>query len=184
MIRVVANFEMNTPAEKIVTLASDTAKLPLWLPGVTSAEVLAREGDISVIELCGPRLRNGRLVLECVRKSGEEIIFAEVDRWRGRGFSGSLSVRSRAEGGGALRVVVQRDGMMFNVVARRRLRQTVNDLLSELARRAERLAAPEVEITSGRRKILEIVRRDGRLYVCVDGSTVEIPAANGPAEAS
>lgn len=184
MIRVVANVEVNAPAERIVALTSDMGKLPAWVPGVTSAEVLAREGDISVVELNGPRFHGGRLVLECVRTSPEEVVFAEVDRWRGRGFSGSVSVRPGSAGGRCdLRVAVERDGTILNVVGKRRLQNTVDELVSEVARRAERLAANELELTSGRRKIMEIVRRDGRLYVHVEGSSVELPL-DGPAVAS
>jgi len=182
MIKVVAKYEVNATCERVDDLMSDVRALPAWLPGLTSAETLAREGDISVIELSGPALPGGRLVLECVRASAEKIIFAEVDRWRGRGFSGSLSVRrGRTDSACALRVTVQRDGLPLNIASRMRLRRTLDELGSALARRAERTEVPELEFSSARRKILEIVRREGRFYVLVDGASIELPSGNGSA---
>ncbi len=177
MIRIHETRSVESPAEHVVAVTTDVTKLSSWLPEITGAAVLVQEGDISIIELRGPRLHGGRLVLECVRASAETVVFAEVDRYRGRGFSGNFSVRQDAGGRESLlSAEIQQDGSPFNFFSRRRLSRTLGEVLTAVLRRVAESSPQERASAYERRKILEVIRRNGKLFVCINGHSFELPS--------
>jgi len=113
--RLSLSFELPAaPAEVFAGLTS-YARLIDWVPGLRSARVLAREGDIAVLELVTdgtaadpcqstPQAQHGRaeapagspLVLEIVETMPERLSFTQVDRFRGDGVSGTCELRLAA----------------------------------------------------------------------------------------
>lgn len=171
MIRVRQRLCLDRKTEEIAGLVNNFSLIPSWLPGVTGVEVLASEGDISVVEIKGPRMHGGRLVLECVQTSPGAWVFSEADRYRGRGLSGGLEV-TLDEGRAVVDVVVNRDGPFFDVFSRRKLRRELQRACSAFVRRAD--DSNRAVDSSVRRKVFEIVRRDGALYVVIDGRSFEL----------
>src|SRR6266852_880171 len=70
---------------------SDYERYPEWWPEVEAARLLAREGDVAIVEL---RRRGARqpLVVEIVETRGEAIQFTQVDRDRRHGLGGRIDL--------------------------------------------------------------------------------------------
>ena len=73
--------------EQVFCLLTEYDRLPSLVRGVNSARVLVREGDIAVVELRLEGLKQP-LVMEVVETRAEELAFAQVDSYRGRGCRG------------------------------------------------------------------------------------------------
>jgi hypothetical protein len=143
-----------------------------WLPEVTHSRVLAREGDIAVVELVSPLLMEGSLVLEVVHTPPEAAIFSQADRYRRRGISGGWQLRSdgnsQSPGSVVLSIEVEIPANFVNPGPRQRARAAINAALATLHARSASLAPG---ISDERRKILEVVRQADGLQVWLRGET-------------
>jgi hypothetical protein len=165
------------PAEVFARLTG-YARLGGWVPGLLSARVLVREGDIAVLELIGSDA-SAPLVLEVVETRPERLTFSQVDRFRGDGVSGTCELRPTAHGdepATALELGLHFDCTVLawpgaRAAMRRRLEAVATALAQVLAREVEDTAAHGSHTAQGTapRTILEL-RRDGdRLLLWLDG---------------
>jgi hypothetical protein len=166
----------------VFDLLTDYPRLAEWLPEVESARVLAREGDVVVVEVAAPGLSAPSLVLELVHSPPRLARFTRVDQYRGEGTTGTWEL---AEGDGRLELRVQlRPGPSFaGARGRRRLRAGLDHALEAIRRGIEHRkpepeagpeTRPEAE-TDGRRKILEVARRGDAVVVWYRGEVFELP---------
>jgi hypothetical protein len=152
-----------------------------WLPEVTHSRVLAREGDIAVVELVSPLLVEGNLVLEVVHTPPDAAIFSQADRYRQRGISGGWQLRSddsdQSPDSVVLSIEVEIPASIVNPAPRQRARAALNAALATLHARSASLAPGANE---ERRKILEVVRQAGGLQVWLQGETYSLSSGTEP----
>ena len=152
-----------------------------WLPEISHSRVLAREGDIAVIELVSPLLLEGSLVLEVVHTPPDAAIFSQADRYRQRGISGGWrllgSDDSQSSESVLLEVELEVPASLVNPGPRRRARATLNAALAALHARS---ASQAPGAGDEGRKILEVVREAGGLRVWLLGETFSLTPGPEP----
>jgi len=155
---------------------TDYHNLRDWLPGVESARVLAREGDVVVAEVKAPGLGAPGLVLELVHSPPGLAHFTRVDQYRGEGTSGTWELIDE-DGEVALQVRLRPGPSFAGARGRKRLRTGLENALAVIRRGLnERTAEPEIEAeVEGRRKILEVTRRGDTVVVWHRGKVFELP---------
>jgi hypothetical protein len=167
---------LHADRDEIFDRLTDYPRLGEWLPGVESARVLAREGDIVVTELAAPGLGAPSLVLELVHSPPAFAQFTRVDQYRGEGTSGTWELV--ADGDGVELRVRLRPGPNFSGArGRKRLRAGLDRALDAIRNGLDRIAAqpePDGE-EEGRRKILEVTRRGDTVVVWHRGRVFELP---------
>lgn len=160
--------------DEIFARLTDYTKLSTWLPGVDSAKVLVREGDVVVVEVAAPGLGAPSLVLEFVHAPPAKAHFTRVDRYRGEGTTGLWALAEADAGSGTeLRVRLQPGAGLVGLGGRRRFRQDLERAL-EAIRAGFIGKKPEREI-EGRRKILEVTRSGDTVVVWHRGEVFELP---------
>jgi hypothetical protein len=162
--------------DEIFDRLTDYPRLGDWLPGVESARVLAREGDIVVAELAAPGLGAPSLVLELVHSPPGLAQFTRVDQYRGEGTSGTWEL-TPDDDGVELRVQLRPGPAFSGARGRKRLRAGLEHALEAIRRGIEKASSqlePQAEV-EGRRKILEVTRRGDTVVVWHRGKVFELP---------
>ncbi len=145
-----------------------------WVPHVVHSRELAREGDIVIAELASLVYGGDRFVLELISTPPAAVAFTEVGQYRERGISGRFDLRQTGDGVEVSATLELRSGL-FDLLVRRRLRETLAATLEALAKRAGRREAP-----AGRRsRRLEIRRTADGLRVWLDGKVYELLPEDG-----
>ncbi len=155
---------------------TDYPRLAEWLPGVESARVLVREGDVVIVELAAPGLAAASLVLELVHSPPNLVHFTRVDRYRGEGTTGTWEL-AETDGGSELRASLRPGPSFASSRGRRHLKVGVDRALEAIRRGVEQMSS-EKEIENepnGRRKILEVTRRGDTVEVWYRGKVFELP---------
>lgn len=162
--------------DEIFDRLTDYPRLSEWFPGVESARILAREGDIVVAEVAAPALGAPSLVLELVHSPPRLAQFTRVDQYRGEGTSGTWELIEVDEGV-ELRVRLRPGPSFAGARGRKRLRTGLEHALDAIRSGLEETAArPEAEDEErGRRKILEVTRRGDTVVVWHRGRVFELP---------
>jgi len=162
--------------DEVFALLTDYPRLCEWLPGVESARVLAREGDVVVAEVAAPGLGAPTLVLELVHSPPGLAHFTRVDQYRGEGTTGTWEL-SEDNGDVELRVRLRPGPSFAGARGRKRLRAGLENALEAIRRGLkEKTAEPESESeVDGRRKILEVTRRGDTVVVWHRGKVFELP---------
>jgi hypothetical protein len=163
--------------DEIFDRLTDYPSLGEWLPGVESARVLAREGDVVVAEVTAPGLGAPSLVLELVHSPPGLAQFTRVDQYRGEGTSGTWELTSDDDGV-ELRVRLRPGPTFSGARGRKRLRAGLEQALEAIRGGLEKIPAPpepEAE-EEGRRKILEVTRRGDTVNVWYRGKVFELPS--------
>jgi hypothetical protein len=167
---------LHADRDEIFDRLTDYPRLAEWLPGVESARVLAREGDILVAELAAPGLGVPSLVLELVHSPPTLATFTRVDRYRGAGTSGTWELVADDDVV-ELRVRLRPGPVFSGARGRKRLRTGLDRALEAIREGIENIASqpePEGE-EEGRRKILEVTRRGDTVVVWHRGRVFELP---------
>jgi hypothetical protein len=162
--------------DEIFDRLTDYPRLGEWLPGVESARVLAREGDIVVAELAAPGLGVSSLVLELVHSPPRLAQFTRVDQYRGEGTTGTWEL-IEVEDGVELQVRLRPGPSFAGARGRKRLRAGLEHALEAVRRGFEDTASrPEVkdQKDDGRRMILEVTRRGDTVLVWHRGKVFEL----------
>lgn len=169
-----ATIHIDGDIDEIYDRLTDYPNLKNWLPGVNDARVLAREGDVVVVEVAAPGLRAPSLVLELVHAPPAQAYFTRVDRYRGEGTTGLWALVESDTGSGAeLRVRLQPGAGLVGLGGRRRFREGLDRALEAIsAGFVEEKAEPESE---GRQKILEVTRIGDTVVVWHRGEVFELP---------
>ena len=168
--------EIASSRDEVFELLTNYPRLSEWLAGVQSARVLAREGDVAIVEVAAPGLSAPSLVLELVHSPPGQAHFTRVDQYRGEGTSGSWKLSestSRVE----LRVQLRPGPSFSGARGRKRLRSGLEAALQAIRRGVEQMV-PEPEADQedpGRRKILEVRRKGDRVVVRHRGTVFELP---------
>jgi len=167
---------LSADRDEIFDRLTDYPRLSEWLPGVESARVLAREGDVVVAELAAPALGASSLVLELVHSPPALAMFTRVDQYRGEGTSGSWELVSDDDGV-ELRVRLRPGPGFSGARGRKRLRAGLDHALEAIRAACEEMSArPAAEAEEeGRRKILEVTRRGDTVVVWHRGRIFELP---------
>lgn len=168
-----AAVRIDGDVDEIFARLTDYTKLSTWLPGVDSARVLAREGDVVVVEVAAPGLGAPSLVLELVHSPPARAHFTRVDRYRGGGTTGLWALSQPADGTGVELQVRLQPGAGVGLGGRRRLREGLERALEAV--RAGFVGKKSERETEGRRKILEVTRRGDTVVVWHRGEVFELP---------
>ncbi len=171
-----AAVRLGADRDEVFALLTDYPRLCEWLPGVESARVLAREGDVVVAEVAAPGLGAPTLVLELVHSPPGLAHFTRVDQYRGEGTTGTWEL-SEDNGDVELRVRLRPGPSFAGARGRKRLRAGLENALEAIRRGLkEKTAEPETESeVDGRRKILEVTRRGDTVVVWHRGKVFELP---------
>lgn len=171
-----AAVRLRADRDEVFALLTDYPRLCEWLPGVESARVLAREGDVVVAEVAAPGLGAPTLVLELVHSPPGLAHFTRVDQYRGEGTTGTWEL-SEDNGDVELRVRLRPGPSFAGARGRKRLRAGLENALEAIRRGLEeKTAEPETESeVDGRRKILEVTRRGDTVVVWHRGKVFELP---------
>jgi len=171
-----AAVRLGADRDEVFALLTDYPRLCEWLPGVESARVLAREGDVVVAEVAAPGLGAPTLVLELVHSPPGLAHFTRVDQYRGEGTTGTWEL-SEDNGDVELRVRLRPGPSFAGARGRKRLRAGLENALEAIRRGLkEKTAEPESESeVDGRRKILEVTRRGDTVVVWHRGKVFELP---------
>jgi len=171
-----AAVRLRADRDEAFALLTDYPRLCEWLPGVESARVLAREGDVVVVEVAAPGLGAPTLVLELVHSPPGLAHFTRVDQYRGEGTTGTWEL-SEDNGDVELRVRLRPGPSFAGARGRKRLRAGLENALEAIRRGLEeKTAEPETESeVDGRRKILEVTRRGDTVVVWHRGKVFELP---------
>ena len=169
-------MRLGADRDEVFALLTDYPRLCEWLPGVESARVLAREGDVVVAEVAAPGLGAPTLVLELVHSPPGLAHFTRVDQYRGEGTTGTWEL-SEDNGDVELRVRLRPGPSFAGARGRKRLRAGLENALEAIRRGLkEKTAEPESESeVDGRRKILEVTRRGDTVVVWHRGKVFELP---------
>lgn len=126
-----------------------------WIAGLDRSRLLAREGDVAVIELRYPSIDPGGVTLEMVAVEQRRLDFHQIGRFGRPQVAGRLELSAerdrRVEA--TLRLTVATPLLAFG--SRRRIRLFATAVLGGLGARRDRLAAWGPGNRS-RRKILEV----------------------------
>jgi uncharacterized protein YndB with AHSA1/START domain len=93
-----ATVRLKVGRAEVFNRLTDYPRLADWLPGVESARILAREGDVVVAEVAAPGLGAPRRVLELVHSPPGLAHFTRVDQYRGEGTSGTWELIADDDG--------------------------------------------------------------------------------------
>lgn len=162
--RTRTDCSLEAPRERAFAVLADEPRYPEWLPGVEEAHVLARDGDVAVVEIRAPRFRAEKVVLELIYSPPAEIRFRQVGGYGRPAIAGRCELRD-GDGGTRIQVDLRVATPLVAFGSRRRLRQAVATSLAALAERIADVETGRVAVPGGKRKILEIVERDGGLEI-------------------
>lgn|GEM_PF-4481162 len=185
-VQVEDTVTLEAPGELVYAVLADADRYRDWLPGVSATEILAQEGDITVVELRaapggGGNARGAALSVELIHSPPTALHFSQVDLYAGLGVTGRLKLA----GDGATTTVhgrLTRRLPFFAWRRKARLRKFLAQGLEALAARAAQLASATEEAAidaagdpgeTERRKILEVTRRpDGSTRVWYRGEVL------------
>ena len=175
-LSIEATVRLKVDRDEVFERLTDYPRLGDWLPGVESARILAREGDVVVAEVVAPGLGAPRLVLELVHSPPGLAHFTRVDQYRGEGTSGTWELTADDDGV-ELRVRLRPGPTIAGARGRKRLRAGLEQALEAIRRGLkERTADPEAKAeVDGRRKILEVTRCGDTVVVWHRGKVFELP---------
>lgn len=157
---------LEVPRERAFAVLADEPRYPEWLPGVEEAHVLARDGDVAVVEIRAPRFRAEKVVLELIYSPPAEVRFRQVGAYGRPAIAGRCELRDDDdEGDTRLRVEIRAATPLLALGSRRRLRHAVAAAVAAFAERIADVAAGKATAPGGKRKILEILERDGGLEI-------------------
>ncbi len=160
-----------TPRSVFAVLA-DYQTYSKWCPRVESARLLAREGDVAVVEL-GVASTAQPFVLEMVQTQERSLMFTQVDRYRTQGLTGRLEL-SAVDGGTQVSGELAFGAPIYRFGCRRRLRQALEDVLQALSERVDPQGVDE-EAPVDARTLLEVRRSPEGLEVIVGSRRFDLP---------
>lgn len=165
--------------EALFSALSDYGRIHEWVEPLSGSRILAREHDIAIaqLDLAGC---DDPVLLEVIETRPEQLTFAQVDRFKGEGIAGSVSLQPKGDDGATeLSIDLKLPGPLF---ALRRV-ATIRDILDmALARLQRRLGGDEVATgdTADEVRILEVVREGGRLKVRLLGEVFDLTPSETP----
>jgi hypothetical protein len=162
---------VGVPPARVFEVLADFERYPGWCPGIAATRLLAREGDVAIVEI---RAASGAppLVLEMVATRDASMMFTQVDRERRRGLSGQFDIEPSPPSGARVRGQVSFGAALPRPGQRRRLRSALTRLLAALAERV----GPAEPAEAGAEVLLEIVRTAEGLEARVAGERLRFPA--------
>ncbi len=176
-----ASVELEVTPAAAYAMLTDYDRYQDWVPGVTHSQTLAREGDIVIVELAIDE-PGRKLVLELVHTPPRAVSFSQVDEASSRGCTGSWEL---ADGDGSLAVLkaqITVQSPFFALARRWKMAAALDRVLAALQARAAQTAVLDPRGSGEqRRKILEVVKRNGELEVWFKGETFVLaskPEAN------
>ncbi len=171
---------LEVPRERAFAVLADDPRYPEWIPGLEEAHILAREGDVAVLEIRAPRFRAEKIVLELIHSPPEEIRFREVLGYGKPKIAGRCELRDD-DGGTRLEVDLRVATRLAALGSGRRLRDAVAEAMAALAERTTDVEAGRVAAPGEKRKVLEIFERDGTLEIRLRGESYRLVKVDGDA---
>jgi hypothetical protein len=167
---------IRAPQRILYSVLTSYRHLEAWVPDIVRSRLLAREGEIAVIELIAPPYGAEKLVLEMVETPRTSVVFTQVDRLRRDGLFGRFDLTAADDGAGTMLSAAL--GMkigLHRVACRRQLLEVLDRTLGALTDRALRLLTSGLSDVPGQRaKILEIDIAGPEVTLRVGGTTYEL----------
>ena len=165
--------------EELYSILADISHYARWVPGLELSRILAREGDITIVELRGSRFGDHTFNFELIRSLPKAIVFRQIDSLDGPDISGKWSVGETEPGPGSARTLVrlqaQVDTPLLELGSRRRIRSALRAGLDALEIRRRHLGSARPAARAGRQKVLEVVREADGLRVWYLGESFRMP---------
>jgi hypothetical protein len=170
--RARASIPLDVTQAEIYGLLTEYQGLADWVPGITGCRVLAREGDIAVVELVtGER----SLTLELIASPPYDVQFATVDEARRRTVSGGWRSHEDSSGKGVvLEARLRMHTRLFDFRARRRMHDALETALAAARQQVARVTRQVPSTGVMKRKILEVIRHEDGIQVWIEGNTYEL----------
>ena len=177
-----ATRSLDAPRDLLFTILTDYDRYREWLPGVEQSRVLAQEGDIVVAEFKAPHYGQELVALEFIHSPPAAITFSQVEHYGKPDIAGRWELSEPDEGTGvAVKAAIRLNTPLVELRSRRLMRASLGETLAALAKRSAELAAGEVaETPTGRRKVLEVIRRPQGLEIRYLGESYMLSKVRGP----
>jgi len=171
--RAAVSVPITATREAAWSLLTDHEQSAAWLPGITDARVLTREGDISVVELTV----DGRpLVLEVVASPPNGVRFEQVDRSEGGGISGGWNLRDDDAEGLVLDAEISVSTPLLAFGTGRRLQTALEHTATAVA---DQLRRPATAQLATYRRALAVIRRGNVIEAHIGDEVVELLRIGG-----
>ena len=155
--------------EALWAAIADYQSLVSWMPGVSTSNLLVREGDVAAIELGVPHFKHENLVLEIVESFNKALRLQQVDFYDEHGLTAEIQLTpdgSTTE----VEIEISITAPLLGFLFRKKLNATLQKILDATEKRAQAIVAGEIAV-SGRRKILEVRQLTDSLEVWFRGET-------------
>lgn len=165
--------------EEVFAILTDYASHVDWMPGVASAEVLAREESTGIVwaEFLSPALKPEKYVLEFVESPPGAIAFQEVGTYRSRGLAGEWGLESAGQGEVRVRGALRWRTSFWRRLADRRAARRLLQAQLAAVQEAVALARGESTASGPGQVVLEVIDRDGKIEVTFRGQRYELGRA-------
>jgi hypothetical protein len=175
-----ASIPLDATPQEIYGLLTEYDKFSDWVPGIVGCRVLAREGDISVVEV---ETVDRSLTLELVASPPQGVQFTTVDEPKRRTVSGGW-ISSRESSGEkiVLEARLRMNTRLFDFGARRRMRNALENALAAMRQQVARVIRKVPPTGVLRRKVLEVARHGDGLRVWIEGQSYELRDTSGGSE--
>lgn len=170
--RARASITLDARAVEVYGLLTEYERYSDWLPGVVDSRTLAREGDITVVEIS---LADRSLTLEAIASPPHGVEFSTVDEPRRRALAGGWQLTPDASGKSVtLEARLRQHTRLLDLRARRRMRHTLEAALMAARQQVARVIRQVPPTGVMRRKILEVVRHGDGFRVWIEGARYEL----------
>jgi len=171
---------IDVPRSTLFSLLTDYDSYQVWAHDITHSRTLAREGDVSIVEVVAPRFGGGTFVFELVHTPPVSVTFSQVGRYGG-GVSGRWDLEESVGGRESLlEGRMSARAAFYDLSCSRRMREALTSVLGSLAEHASRLETAPVE--ESRRRILAVVRKGPSLEVWLDEERFHLVKSSGDGE--
>jgi hypothetical protein len=147
-----------------------------WVPDITRSRLLAREGELAIMQLIAPPYGREKLDLEIVQSPYDSLVFTQVDRFRQDGIFGRFELAPAGDGSGTMVVAaLGTHAGLHRFRCRKTMRRILEHTLEALADRALKLMTSGLAETPDQRaKLLEIEIAGKEVTLRVGGDTYEL----------
>lgn len=142
------------------------------VPPLRTAKILAQEADVSVLEIEYEGAKDP-LTLELVVSGPSKLVFYQVDRLRGQGVEGEISLTEAETGGTTLEIEVV---LPFGLIRFTPAGAVINSLNAAVEILETTMKTQPIKVAAGvPKKLLEVTREDGIIKVWLRGHTYTLP---------
>jgi len=171
------------PRDLVFAVLADFARYPEWLPAFSSTRTLAREGDVTLLEVRAPTLRRESAVFEVIVSPEEEIRFTQIGQPGKPEVAGRWHLWTEETPDLWIGLELRADIPLFQLGSWRRLHKAGAAALEAVEKRLDAERAGKLPPPGSSRKIVEIVEGREGFELHLPGERyrlVEIPSEGAP----